>query len=66
MNISKGRVILMKNLGMVRRSDDLGRIVIPKKIRKQLNIEEGDPLEFWLDDNNNLVLKKTIDKIKYL
>ena len=56
----------MKNLGMVRRSDDLGRIVIPKKIRKQLNIEEGDPLEFWLDDNNNLVLKKTIDKIKYL
>lgn len=56
----------MKFLNIIRRSDDLGRIVIPKKIRKQLNIEEGDPLEFWLDDNNNLVLKKTIDKIKYL
>ena len=47
----------MKNLGIVRRIDDLGRIVIPKDARKQLNIQEGDAMEIWLDDNNNIVLK---------
>lgn len=55
----------MIKLNIIRRIDDIGRIVIPKEIRKKLNIEEGDPLEFWLDKDNNIILKKyqnTIDK----
>lgn len=56
----------MKFLNIIRRVDDIGRIVIPQNIRKQLNIKEGDPFEVWVDENNNIVFKKTIDKIKYL
>lgn len=41
----------MKETGIVRRIDDLGRVVIPKEIRQNLNIKEGDPLEIWLDEN---------------
>lgn len=55
----------MKKLNAIRRIDDIGRIVIPKEIRKKLNIKEEDSLEFWLDKNNNIILKKyqnTIDK----
>lgn len=37
--------------GIIRRIDDLGRIVIPKEIRRKLNIKEGDPLELSLDGN---------------
>lgn len=48
----------MKFLNIVRRVDDIGRIVIPNNVRKQLNIEEGDPFELWLDENNNIILKK--------
>lgn len=39
----------MKATGIVRRIDDLGRVVIPKEIRQTLRIREGDPLELWLD-----------------
>lgn len=39
----------MKATGIVRRIDDLGRIVIPKEIRRTLHIREGDPLELFLD-----------------
>lgn len=39
----------MKSTGIVRRIDDLGRVVIPKEIRQTLRIREGDPLELWLD-----------------
>lgn len=42
----------MKATGIVRRIDDLGRIVIPKEIRNKLRIESGTPLELWLDGNN--------------
>jgi stage V sporulation protein T len=41
----------MKTTGIVRRVDDLGRIVIPKEIRRALKIKEGDPLEIYVDDN---------------
>lgn len=47
----------MKATGIVRRIDDLGRIVIPKEIRRTLRIREGDPLELYLDREGGLVLK---------
>ena len=50
----------MKDLGFVRLIDGLGRVVIPKGIRKKLDWQEEDALEFYLDENNNLVLKKYI------
>ena len=40
----------MKATGIVRRVDDLGRVVIPKEIRRACNIREGDPLEIFLQD----------------
>ena len=50
----------MKDLGFVRLIDGLGRVVIPKEIKKKLDWQEEDELEFYLDENNNLVLKKYI------
>lgn len=41
----------MRTTGIVRRIDDLGRVVIPKEIRRQLRIKEGDPLEIFLEGN---------------
>ena len=40
------------------RVDDIGRIVIPKDVRKMLGIEEGQPMEMFIDNENNLILKK--------
>ena len=48
----------MKATGVVRRIDDLGRIVIPKEIRKTLRIKEGDPLEIFTDKDGEIILKK--------
>jgi len=48
----------MKSTGVTRRIDELGRIVIPKEVRKALKIREGSPLEFYLNDKKELVLKK--------
>ena len=48
----------MKAPGVVRRIDDLGRIVIPKEIRKTLRIKEGDPLEIFTDREGQVILKK--------
>lgn len=48
----------MKATGIVRRIDDLGRIVIPKEIRRTLEVKEGDPLELYLDNEGGLVLHK--------
>lgn len=48
----------MKATGVVRRIDDLGRIVIPKEIRKILHIKEGDPLEIFTDKEGGIILKK--------
>ena len=48
----------MKATGIVRRIDDLGRIVIPKEIRRTLRIREGDPLEIFVDRDGEVILKK--------
>lgn len=48
----------MKATGIVRRIDELGRIVIPKEIRKTLRIREGDPLEIFTDREGHVLLKK--------
>ena len=48
----------MKATGVVRRIDELGRIVIPKEIRRTLKIKEGTPLEIYSGDNGELLLKK--------
>lgn len=49
----------MKSTGIVRQIDNLGRIVIPKEIRKRYNIQDNeDALEIFVDDNDCIVLKK--------
>ena len=48
----------MKATGVVRRIDDLGRVVIPKEIRKTLRIKEGEPLEIFTDKEGEIILKK--------
>lgn len=47
----------MKATGIIRRIDDLGRVVIPKEIRRTMNIREGEPLEIFLKDGG-VVFKK--------
>ncbi len=48
----------MKATGIVRRIDDLGRVVIPKEIRRTLRIREGDPLEIYTGGDGNVIFKK--------
>ena len=51
----------MKATGIVRRIDDLGRIVIPKEIRRSFRIKEGDPLEIFTDAEGEVILKKNLN-----
>lgn len=48
----------MKATGIVRRIDDLGRVVIPKEIRKTLKVKEGMPLEIYTDKEGGIILRK--------
>ncbi len=48
----------MKATGIVRRIDDLGRVVIPKEIRRTLRIREGDPLEIFTESDGGVIFKK--------
>lgn len=48
----------MKATGIVRRIDELGRIVVPKEIRRMLRLREGDPLEIFTDRDGGVILKK--------
>lgn len=48
----------MKATGIVRRIDELGRVVVPKEIRRTLRIREGDPLEIFTDREGEIILKK--------
>lgn len=58
----------MKATGIVRRMDDLGRVVIPKEIRRTVGIREGDPFEMYVGDGGELILKpfhsEASDKLK--
>ena len=55
----------MKATGVIRRIDDLGRVVIPKEIRKNLRIKNGDNLEIYINEEDNIILKRYnhIDKM---
>jgi AbrB family transcriptional regulator (stage V sporulation protein T) len=48
----------MKSTGIIRRIDELGRVSIPKEIRRTARVRDGDPLEIFLDDSGNITLKK--------
>lgn len=48
----------LKATGIVRRIDELGRVVIPKEIRRTLRIHEGSPLEIFTDHEGGIILKK--------
>ena len=48
----------MKSTGIVRRLDDLGHLVIPKEIRKIYKLKEGDSIEFFVSDENEIIIKK--------
>ena len=49
----------MLNTGYVRRVDDLGRVVIPREIREKMSIEESDPMEIFINqEDNSIILKK--------
>ena len=50
----------MKATGIVRRIDDLGRVVIPKEIRRTMGIREGDPLEIYTDRDGCVIFKKYV------
>ncbi|MFR7511511.1 MAG: AbrB/MazE/SpoVT family DNA-binding domain-containing protein [Muribaculaceae bacterium] len=50
----------MKATGIVRRIDDLGRVVIPKEIRRTLRIRESDPLEIFTDKDGEIILKNIL------
>lgn len=52
---------MMKSTGTIRRFDDLGRIVIPREIRKKLEIKEGQCAEVFLDDEDRIILVKCDD-----
>lgn len=54
----------MKYTGIFRRMDDLGRIVIPREIRKDLEIKHGDYLEFFIDSEKGEILLKKYDAYK--
>lgn len=55
----------MKNIGIIRRFDDLGRIVIPKTLRQELNIKENDPMEITINkQTGEIVLKIVKDEIE--
>ena len=55
----------MKPTGVIRRIDDLGRVVIPKNIRRMLFIEEGDPFELFVEDDKVIFQKyKPVDEVE--
>lgn len=52
----------MRATGYVRKLDSLGRIVLPKSLRKELSINEGDDIEMYVDEDGNVVLDKYVPR----
>lgn len=48
----------MKSMGIVRRIDELGRVVIPRELRRTLDIKDNDPVEIFTEEDGNIVLRK--------
>lgn len=48
----------MKATGIIRRIDDLGRVVIPREIRRTIGLSEGDPLEIYVENDGSVIFKK--------
>ena len=48
---------MMRTTGIIRRIDDLGRVFIPKEIRRKVNIHEGDPLEILIEGNDTVCFR---------
>lgn len=48
----------MRATGIIRRIDDLGRVVIPKAVRQKVGLAEGDPLEIFIDKDGAVILRK--------
>ena len=48
----------MRATGIIRRMDDLGRVVIPKELRRQMAIKEGDAVEIYTDHNGEIIFRK--------
>ena len=48
----------MKSTGLIRRIDDLGRVVIPKNVRMALQINDGDPLEIFINEDGSVTFRK--------
>ena len=48
---------MMRTTGIIRRIDELGRVVIPKEIRRRVNINEGDPLEIFIEGNDTVCFR---------
>lgn len=61
-NKLRGEKRMIKNSGIVRRVDELGRVVIPKELRQSIGIDYGTPLEFSLDDANGWVVLEAYSK----
>lgn len=51
--------------GIIRRVDDLGRVVIPKEIRRTMKIKEGEPLEIYVDHETNSVVFRKYEKVSF-
>ena len=49
---------MIKSTGIVRKIDNLGRVVIPREIRKTMDLENTDPVEFFVDEKDNIILHK--------
>jgi stage V sporulation protein T len=56
----------MKATGIIRRIDELGRVVIPKEIRRTIHVKEGDPLEIFVGDDGSVMLKKYNESANYV
>lgn len=55
----------MRATGIIRRIDDLGRVVIPKETRRSMNIHEGDPLEIYVDHEINSVVFQKYEQVPH-